>query len=211
MLIGKLRRHYENDELSLSTLSSDPLTQFRDWLLDALGASSGEPNAACLATADANGAPSSRFILLKDVDEDGFHFYTNLESRKARELRENPRASLSFFWEALIRQVTVRGRVEQINKKEAETYFSSRPRESQLSAWASHQDEIVANRGLLEAAYAEADKRYPKEVPMPKYWGGYRLIPEEIEFWQGRPHRLHDRFLYTKSDASSWQICRLSP
>ena len=172
-----------------------------------------EPNAMTLATADKLGHPSSRIVLLKKVDERGFTFFTNYESRKGRELAENPNVSLVLFWPQLERQICIAGTVEKVSRAESEQYFNSRPKGSRLAAWVSSQSEAIVNRAVLEEKLAEARApKYPGEiVPLPPYWGGYCLSPTRIEFWQGRPNRLHDRFQYLRQPDQSWLIERLSP
>jgi pyridoxamine 5'-phosphate oxidase len=176
-----------------------------------LGRSPADVNAMVLSTVDKDGRPSSRNVLLKGVDERGFIFYTNYDSRKSRELSENPNASLTFYWPELERQVCVAGSVEKISREESETYFKSRPRGSQLAAWASNQSDVVADRAVLEAKWSEMEKKFSNEVPLPPNWGGFVLKPERIEFWQGRASRLHDRFCYARQPDNSWKLERLAP
>ena len=176
-----------------------------------LGHSPADVNAMVLSTVDKNGRPSPRNVLLKGVDERGFIFFTNYDSRKGNELAENPNAALTFYWADLERQICVAGPVEKIAQAESEKYFKSRPRGSQLAAWASNQSDIVADRAALEAKWNEMEKKFPNEVPLPPNWGGYVLKPERIEFWQGRPSRLHDRFQYTRQPDNSWKLERLAP
>ena len=217
MAIADLRREYKLNGLSRKELLADPLAQFQSWFdevmkLRAQSATPLEANAMTLATVDGQGRPSARVVLLKGIDERGFIFFTNRHSRKGVELAGNPHAALVFHWADLERQVCVAGIVQKISSEESETYFKSRPRGSQLAAWASHQDEIVADRTTLETRWRELDAQFSgKEIPMPLYWGGYVLMPERIEFWQGRPSRLHDRFSYSQQPDSRWRIERLSP
>jgi len=164
-----------------------------------------------LATAGKAGRPSARIVLLKGVDERGFIFYTNYESRKGRELAENANAALAFYWPELERQVRASGTVSKLSREESDKYFQSRPRGHQLGAWVSTQSDVIANRGVLEKRLQQFEKRYPDTVPLPPFWGGYILSPTEIEFWQGRPNRLHDRFRYTKQANGNWLIERLAP
>jgi pyridoxamine 5'-phosphate oxidase len=198
--------------LDLPDLDPDPMTQFRRWLTDAEAAGVPLPNAMSLATAGADGAPSVRHVLLRGLG-DGFVFYTNRESRKGRQLAENPRAALGFLWKQLDRQVGVSGTVAPVSDDESDAYFAGRPREAQIGAWASPQSAPIADRGALDARVAEFERRYPGEVPRPPHWGGYRLTPDTFEFWQGRTFRLHDRLRYVRDDAapSGWRIERLAP
>jgi pyridoxamine 5'-phosphate oxidase len=191
-------------------LGDDPIERFRIWLEEAREAGVMFPEAAALATADARGRPAVRHVLVKDIDERGLTFFTNLESRKARHLGENPSAALAFLWRELDRQVCLTGTVQAITREESEAYFRTRPREARIGAWASMQSRVVSSRDELEAAYRETEARFPGEVPLPLHWGGLRLEPVEIEFWKGREHRLHDRFRYTR-DAGGWRIERLWP
>jgi pyridoxamine 5'-phosphate oxidase len=198
-------------ELNEKDALADPLKQFERWYGDAVEAAIELPNAMGLATASRSGEPSLRTVLMKDFDERGFVFYTNYESRKGKELEENPHAALLFHWVILERQVRIRGAVEKISREESEAYFHSRPRESQLNAWASNQSRPLKDRQELDDRFNTCDERYANQnVPLPPYWGGYRLIPAEFEFWQGRPHRMHDRILYTLERAQ-WHIVRLAP
>lgn len=190
---------------------ADPLDQFEAWLNEALELDLEDATAMTLATADSSGAPSCRIVLLKRVDDDGFHFFTDYRSRKARELEENPRAALAFFWRTMERQVRILGDVERVDREESEAYFRTRPRESRLSTWASHQSSVISGRETLEKQYSEVAERFEgQDVPLPAWWGGYRVRPASIEFWQGRSHRLHDRLRYTLEDGR-WQLERLAP
>jgi|SRR5882724_9027823 len=214
MAIADIRREYTLGGLRRTDLEANPLAQFQKWFgqaTKALAQKEIDVNAATLATADKNGKPSARIVLLKGVDERGFTFFTNYDSRKGRELAENPNASLTFFWPELERQVCVAGIVEKISREESEKYFKSRPRGSQLAAWASNQSDVVAGRAALEAKWNEMEKKFPNEVPLPPNWGGFVLKPERIEFWQGRASRLHDRFCYTRQADGGWSVERLAP
>ena len=205
-----LRRHYDRDVLLEADAAADPMAQFAAWFEAALGGEIYEPNAMTLSTAGADGQPSSRMVLLKGYDPEGFVFYTNLESRKAQELAQNPRASLLFWWDRLHRQVRIEGTVVQVGAAEADVYFASRPHGSRIGAIASPQSRVIEGREVLEARVAELTARHPEDVPRPHHWGGYRLRPEQLEFWQGRPSRLHDRLRYTR-DAGAWRMERLAP
>ena len=207
-----LRRDYSLAGLSEKDLARDPFRQFEKWFAEAEAAKLPDPNAMVLATAGRDGRPGARLVLLKDLDGRGFVFYTNYESRKGRELEANPRATLLFPWNALERQVTVEGPVTRVPREESETYFHSRPRLSQLAAVASPQSSLIAGRSVLEDSVKTLDKKYAgQEVPLPPNWGGYRLTPETVEFWQGRRNRLHDRLRYRRSSGGDWTIERLAP
>jgi pyridoxamine 5'-phosphate oxidase len=207
-----LRRNYSAGTLERTDLDADPIKQFQNWFDRAVAEhSSGDANAMVLATADKKGRPSSRTILLKGVDERGFIFYTNYDSRKGHELAENPNAALTFYWPGSERQVCVAGTVSKISVAESESYFKSRPRGSQLAAWASNQSDAVPDRDTLDKKWDELDAKFPKDIPLPPNWGGYVLKPERIEFWQGRVNRLHDRFCYTRQPDNSWKLEQLSP
>ncbi len=206
-----LRREYAQEELSETSIEPDPIDQFAIWFQQALASDLVDPNAMSLATASRDGMPSVRIVLLKGFDPDGFRFYTNYESRKGRELSENPRAALCFFWAPLERQVRIEGTVEKLDKSESHSYFKRRPRLSQISAWASWQSSSIDSRKQLAEKFKELEERFGNnEIPVPDFWGGFLLRPTAIEFWQGRPGRLHDRLYYSKSSAG-WKISRLSP
>ncbi len=190
---------------------SAPLEQFRHWYEGAVAAGVVEPEAMALATADAGGMPSVRFVLLKGIDERGVEFFTNYESRKGRELIANPRAALAVLWKPLQRQVRLEGPVEVLTPEESDAYFSTRSRGSQLGAWASRQSEEIPDREWLETRLREMDTSYPETVPRPPHWGGFLLRPEAIEFWEGRPNRLHDREAFTRGADGAWHSRRLSP
>jgi len=234
MNLGDFREDYRRGALDQAALVADPISQFESWFRAAAGEQSQsrwrkigialyklwsaicnhrppDINAMTLATADKDGRPSSRTVLLKSVDERGFVFFTNYDSRKGRELAENPSAALTFFWSELERQVCVAGTITKLPAAETEAYFKSRPRGSRLAAWASNQSEVIADRTVLETRWRALEKKFPADIPLPPNWGGYVLRPERIEFWQGRPSRLHDRFSYSRQPDGSWQAKRLSP
>jgi pyridoxamine 5'-phosphate oxidase len=210
--IADLRRDYTLHGLHEADVDANPFRQFQVWFDQAVAAALPEPNAMTLATATPDGVPSARVVLLKGFDERGFIFFTNYESRKGQELARNPQAALVFWWAELERQVRIEGRIEKVSAQETEAYFHSRPIGSQLGAWASKQSQVIASRDVLEQQLAEFKASYENQViPCPSHWGGYRLIPNAIEFWQGRSSRLHDRLLYKQADNGSWSIQRLSP
>lgn len=212
MKLDDMRVQYDRDELRREDLCADPLEQFALWMKEACESDLVEPNAMSLATAGTDGRPTQRTVLLKGFDERGFVFYTNMESRKARQISENTNVSLLFPWLALHRQVTVNGVAERVPTREALAYFLARPFGSQIGAWASPQSQVVSARALLEMKWEEAKRKFQEgRVPMPSFWGGFRVVPRDIEFWQGREHRLHDRFLYTRLEDGSWGIERLAP
>lgn len=199
-------------DLKEPDLDPSPFAQFERWFEDARKAGVAMPEAMTVATAGAGGIVSARMCLLKGVDRRGFAFYTNYDSRKADQLRENPRLALCFFWQPLDRQVRVEGAAVRVAEEESDAYFATRPRGSQIGAWASHQSEVLMGRGDLDARFAELEKNHlGRTVPRPPHWGGYRVIPTLIEFWQGRTDRLHDRFVYRLRDSHDWVIERLSP
>jgi pyridoxamine 5'-phosphate oxidase len=196
--------------LNKPTVDKNPIKQFAKWYEVVLKSGIIEPAAMTIATAKKTGVPSARTVLLKGYDEKGFLFFTNYESRKGRELSENPFAELLFYWMDLHKQVRISGRIEKVSKEESEKYFKSRPLNSRIGAWASKQSEIIRDREFLEQKYKEYSEKYKEDVPLPPFWGGFRLIPERFEFWQGRDNRLHDRICYMKKNGE-WEIVRLAP
>lgn len=209
MNIADLRQEYMRARLDETEVARDPFEQFNRWFDEAIKAEHQMLNAMTLATVSAEGRPSARIVLLKGVDNGGFVFFTNYKSRKGRELTANPAAALVLYWSELEREVRIDGRIKKVTAAESDAYFASRPLGSRHAAIASPQSDVVADRAVLEARFAEAEKT-GDQPPRPAHWGGYRLIPDEIEFWQGRPNRLHDRVLYTRK-ARSWTISRLAP
>lgn len=208
--LNSLRRDYGKEKFDVENADANPFGQFKIWFQKAVEAVELDPNAMALCTAGKSGMPSARYVLLKNWDERGFVFYTNYESRKASDMEENPQASLLFFWDVLERQVRIEGTVEKVTKEESEEYFNTRPYESRLGAWASRQSKPLASRFTLLREVAGLMLKYPKNVPLPPYWGGYRLAPTAFEFWQGRESRLHDRLQYTKENGD-WNLIRLYP
>jgi len=204
-------KNNQSHELNHITADKNPFIQFTKWYEYILNSDLNEPTAMTLSTADVNGNPSARIVLLKEFDDTGFVFYTNYESRKGKDLKENPKAALNFFWDQQRRQIRIEGRIEKISQETSKKYFSSRPRESQIGAWVSAQSSEVPNREFLENKFEELVEKFGnEEIPLPDYWGGYRVIPNYFEFWQGRENRLHDRICY-KKQKDDWKIIRLAP
>ncbi|WP_261546456.1 pyridoxamine 5'-phosphate oxidase [Burkholderia multivorans] len=211
--LADLRINYSRASLDEADAAPDPFAQFDRWFNEALAAKLPEPNAMTLATVGADGRPSARIVLVKGVDERGFVFFTNYESRKGRDLAAHPYAALLFYWIELERQVRIEGRVEKTSADESDRYFASRPVGSRIGAWASEQSAVIDSRATLEAREKAFSERYGDDPPRPPHWGGYRVVPDTLEFWQGRPSRLHDRLVYTRDAAAphGWTISRLSP
>lgn len=209
--IASIRKEYTKDALNEDSVSSDPFAQFEKWFNDAIESNILEPNAMTLATVSMEGQPFQRTVLLKTFNTDGFVFYTNYTSRKAKQIENNPNVSLLFPWYSLERQVMITGKVSKVSTKESLNYFLSRPRGSQLGAWVSNQSEVISSRNLLEMKLEEMKRKFKEgKIPLPDHWGGYRVVPSSIEFWQGRSSRLHDRIMYERDD-NSWKISRLAP
>ena len=210
--IEQLRRDYAGEELREESMGEDPIEQFAIWFEQAMKADVTDVNAMTLATASAQGKPSSRIVLLKGFNGDGFRFFTNYNSRKGREIAENPDVQLCFYWAELARQVRIEGEANKISRDESQRYFNQRPRHSQISAWASNQSEEVSSREKLDEAYREYQEKFSDvdEIPVPEDWGGYIVKPRVIEFWQGRPGRLHDRVVYQHRQ-DGWETARLAP
>lgn len=209
--LATLRRDYRHQALRRRDLAPDPIAQFQRWLDEALQAAVLDPNAMSLATVGPQGQPALRTVLLKYFDQAGFVFYTNLDSRKAREIGGNPRVALLFYWAEISRQVKITGEASRVTAAESLRYFLTRPRDSQIGAWVSAQSSVISARSILENKFAELRQKFAEgEVPLPSFWGGYRVAPATIEFWQARENRLHDRFLYTRQ-GGAWQIERLAP
>jgi pyridoxamine 5'-phosphate oxidase len=211
MSIADLRREYAQAHLDEAHVLPDPVAEFHRWFTQALQAKVLEPNAMTLATATRDGAPSARIVLLKGYDERGFVFFTDYRSQKGTELEQNPQAALVFFWAELERQVRITGPVSVASREESESYFQTRPRTSRLSTWVSHQSQVIPARKVLDDRAKQMDDRFPGDVPLPPTWGGFRVTPETVEFWQGRASRLHDRLRYLRKKGGGWQLERLSP
>lgn len=211
--IHGLRQEYRDYGLREEDMAADPIAQFHLWFAEVLTSDTYEPNAMTLATSTATGRPSARMVLLKSFDERGFVFFTNYDSRKSRELGENAQAALVFWWGVLHRQVRVEGAVVRVSAEESDLYYRSRPFGSRLGAWVSPQSEVIPNRDLLEQRLHELEMQYQEgdDVPRPPHWGGFCVVPDVVEFWQGRPRRLHDRLRYERQPDGTWQMCRLAP
>lgn len=209
--INSLRHDFTLKHLDESIIEKEPFSQFEAWLKEAMQAEIPDPNAFILSTASAQGKPSGRVLLLRDYSSSGFVFYTNYNSRKGRDIESNPFASITFFWQQLERQVRIEGKLQKLAPEKSNEYFNSRPRESRIGAWTSTQSERIENRKVLDDLNQKYTQKFQnKEIPRPKHWGGYQLIPDNIEFWQGRPGRLHDRLVYNLENGS-WRISRLAP
>jgi pyridoxamine 5'-phosphate oxidase len=205
------KKNNQSNELNETSVDKNPFVQFTKWYECVLNSKLNEPTSMMLSTADVNGNPSARIVLLKDIDESGFIFYTNYGSRKGKDLKENPKAALTFFWDELRRQIRIEGRIEKISRESSKEYFSSRPHESQIGAWVSEQSSVIPNREILENKFDELEEKFGnKEIPLPEFWGGYKVIPNYFEFWQGRENRLHDRICYNKEN-DEWKIFRIAP
>ena len=212
MSLKSIRRDYSSATLLEEEADFNPFRQFARWFDEVLGGTEHDPTAMTLATSSRAGRPGARTVLLKDYSERGFVFYTNYASQKGREIDENPQATLLFYWASFERQVRLSGSIERLTREESEAYFLSRPLESQVAAWASEQSHVIENRQALDARYAELREKFGDgPVPLPPFWGGYRVLPDTFEFWQGRPSRLHDRLLYTRDDNGAWRRQRLAP
>jgi len=208
--LADIRRDFESGQLLEGAIADDPFRQFAAWMDDALKASVLDPNAMTVSTVGPDNKPSARVVLLKSFDADGFVFFTNYESKKGTDLEANPNAVMSFFWPQIHRQAAIYGGVKKTGRAESEKYFKSRPVDSQIAAWASEQSSEIASREVLENRFEEFREKFVDDVPLPPFWGGFRLIPTKFEFWQGRQNRLHDRIVYQLND-SDWSVVRLSP
>lgn len=211
--LADIREDYRMGAFDEANCETNPIVQFEKWFLDSQAIENKEPNAMTLATVTAEGKPSARIVLLKEVSDAGFVFYTNYTSPKAHDLETNPSCALTFYWSELERQVRVEGKAVRVDRQQSEAYFRSRPRGSKLGAWASHQSQPISGREVLESKLSELEARYAgiEEIPAPEFWGGYCVVPISMEFWQGRPNRLHDRIRYRRNGETGWIIERLSP
>ena len=208
--LADIRREYSRQELSEASVAADPFVQFGNWFDEYVASGPLEPNACTVSTVGSDGSPSSRVVLLKGFDDRGFVFFTNYESKKARDMEAEPRVAMHFFWPELERQIEITGRAEKTSREESEAYFATRPVDSKLGAWASKQSSPLESRDELAKRFAEMQARFDGEVPCPDFWGGFRVVPTRFEFWQGRPNRLHDRICY-ESGGGKWKISRLFP
>ena len=212
MKLEDIRREYCQGGLRREMLAADPMQQFEVWMAQAIDADLPDPTAMVVATVDQQGQPSQRIVLLKQFDQQGFVFFTNTGSRKAQELKQNPKVSLHFPWHAIERQIIIYGEAAPLSQVDVANYFMSRPKESQLAAWASQQSRAISTKQVLLQAFQSMKEKFAEgEIPLPDFWGGYRVVPHQIEFWQGGEHRLHDRFMYRKDSQQSWHIERLNP
>ena len=211
MSIADIRKDYKLTTLDEQSVDRDPAVQFAKWLDEAIAGELPEPTAMTLATINGAGRPAARIVLLKAADASGFSFFTNYESNKGQELGDNPWAALVFHWAELERQVRIEGHVDKVSREESAEYFNKRPPMSRAAAWASPQSQVIENRQWLEQQFEGVTSRFEGEIPLPPFWGGYRVVPESIEFWQGRPNRLHDRLLYRRDPRDSWSMARLAP
>jgi len=210
--IADIRKDYSKKKLNVNTMDKDPIVQFEHWLEEAIEADLPEPTAMCLSTVDPHGQPSTRMVLLKGIRQGKLFFYTNYNSQKSKELEKNPRCSVTIYWPELERQVNITGSVNRVDNQTSDEYFQSRPWKSQVGAWASPQSEPINSRSVIMVNFARYSAKYlGQEVPRPPHWGGFTIYPQIINFWQGRPNRLHDRFKYTRQNSGTWRIERIAP
>ncbi|MDB4727806.1 pyridoxamine 5'-phosphate oxidase [Saprospiraceae bacterium] len=210
--LSEMRQEFTTSDLTKKDLEADPFFQFEKWFRQAEEGNISMPNSMSLATVSESGQPSLRTVLLKYFDQEGFVFYTNYESRKAQEIKQNPKVALLFFWKEFERQIKITGSITKVSATESMKYFLSRPKGSQIGAWVSNQSDVISSRQILLSKFEELKRKFQnKEVPLPSFWGGYQVVPDSFEFWQGRVHRLHDRFVYSKEKNRLWKIERLAP